>query len=83
MWTIDLSKLSLAIERFSIDLMHNDVKQWFRSSKCIVVVVVTNKSNMASNFPETGNLNGNIDVCSDVAGPSSSDPESLYRATHG
>ena len=32
-----------------------------------------NESNMASYFPEAGNLNGsNADICSDVAGPSSS-----------
>ena len=39
----------------------------------LVRVVVTNESNMASYFPEAGNLNGcNADMCSDVAGPSSS-----------
>ena len=53
---------------------------------------------MASYFPTAGNLNGsNADMCSDVAGPSSSglgdlfeisdrsnqtDPESLNRAMH-
>ena len=38
-----------------------------------MVVVVTNESNMASYFPQAGNLNGsNDDMCSDVAGPSSS-----------
>ena len=38
-----------------------------------MVVAVTHESNMASYFPEVGNLNGtNADMCSDVAGPSSS-----------
>ena len=32
-----------------------------------------NESNMASHFPEAGNLNGsNADMCFDVAGPTSS-----------
>ena len=36
-------------------------------------VAITNKSNVTSYFPEAGNLNGsNADMCSDVAGPSSS-----------
>ena len=40
---------------------------------CIVGVIVTNESNMASYFPEAGNLNGsNAGMCSEVAGPSSS-----------
>ena len=40
---------------------------------CSVVVVVTHESNMTSYFPEAGNLNGrNANMCSDVAGPSSS-----------
>ena len=43
----------------------------FASRTCIVVIVVTHESNMASYFPEGGNLNGrNADMCSDVAGPS-------------
>ena len=38
-----------------------------------MVVVVTHEFNMASYFPETGNLNGsNADTCSDMAGPSKS-----------
>ena len=46
---------------------------------CIVEVVVMNESNMASSFPEAGNLNcNNIDMCSDVAGPSSSGPGGLF-----
>ena len=45
----------------------------FAARKCIVGVVVTNESNMASYFPEAANLNGsNAGMCSDVAGPSSS-----------
>ena len=45
----------------------------FAVRTCIVGVVVTNESNMASFFPEAGNLNGSdADMCSDVAGPSSS-----------
>ena len=60
--------------------MHNDVKQCFRGSTCIVGVVVTNKSNMASYFPEAGNFNdSNAEVCSDVAGPSSSSSSDLFE----
>ena len=45
----------------------------FAARTCIVGVVVTNESNMVSYFPEAGNLNGvNADMCSDVAGLSSS-----------
>ena len=45
----------------------------FAARTCIVGEVDTDESNMASYFPEAGNLNGsNDDVCSDVAGPSSS-----------
>ena len=45
----------------------------FVARTCIVGVVVTSESNMAPYFPEAGNLNGiNADMCSDVAGPSSS-----------
>ena len=51
----------------------------FAARTCIVVVVVTNESNMASYFSEAGNLNGsNADMCSDVAGPSSSGPGDLF-----
>ena len=36
-----------------------------------MVVVVMHEFNMASNFPEAGNLSGsNADMCSDVAEPS-------------
>ena len=49
------------------------VNNVFAAQTCIVVVAVTNKSNMGSYFPEAGNLNSsNADMCSDVAGPSSS-----------
>ena len=42
----------------------------------IVGVVVTNESNIASYFPVGENLDGsNADICSDVAGPSSSGSE--------
>ena len=44
----------------------------------IVGVVVTDKSNMASYFPEAENLNdSNADMCSDVAGPLSSGSDDL------
>ena len=44
----------------------------FAARTCIVVVtVVTNESNKASYFPEEGN-GSNADMCSGVAGPSSS-----------
>ena len=37
----------------------------------VVVVVVTHEFNMASYFPQAGNLNvSDADMCSDVAGPS-------------
>ena len=47
---------------------------------CIVVVVVRHESSMASYFPEAGNLNDrNADMCSDVAGPSSTGSEDLFE----
>ena len=49
--------------------LNNALAYW----TCIVGVVVTNESYMASFFPEADNLNGNhADMCSNVAGPSSS-----------
>ena len=70
----------------------------FAARTCIVGIVVTSESSMALYFPEAGNLNGsNVDMCSDVAGLSSSgsgdlfelsdrsnitDPRYLNRATH-
>ena len=52
----------------------------FAAQTCIVVVVVTNESNMASYFPEAGNLNGsNTEMCYDVAGPSSSGSGDLFE----
>ena len=52
----------------------------FAARTCIVVVVVTNESNMASYFPEAGNLNGsNANMCSDVAEPSSSGSGDLFE----
>ena len=46
---------------------------------CIVGVVVTNETNMASFFPEAGNFNAsNADMCSGVAGPSSSGSGDLF-----
>ena len=63
-----------------IHLMHNDVKQCFEARTCIAVVVVMNESNMASCFPEAGNLNGsNTDMCSDVAEPSSRGSGDLFE----
>ena len=51
----------------------------FAVQTCILGVVVTNESNMASSFPEAGNLNGsNADMCSDVAGPSRSGADDLF-----
>ena len=59
--------------------MQNVVKQYFPARMCIVGVVVTKESNMASYFPKAGNVNGsNADVCSDVAGPSSSVSGELF-----
>ena len=52
----------------------------FVARTCIVGVVVTSESNMAPYFPEAGNLNGiNADMCSDVAGPSSSSSGDLFE----
>ena len=43
-------------------------------------VVVTQKSNMASYFPEAENFNDtNADMCSDVAGPSISGSGDLFE----
>ena len=50
---------------------------------CIMGVVVTNEYNMASYFPEAGNLNGsNADMCSDAAGPSSGDSGDLFELSN-
>ena len=47
---------------------------------CIVGVVVTNKSNMGSFFPEAGNSNGsNAGMCSDVAGLLSTGSGDLFE----
>ena len=44
-----------------------------------MVVVITHKFNVASFFPEAGNLNSsNADMCSDVARPSISGSGSIY-----
>ena len=52
----------------------------FAAPTCAVRVLVTNGSNMASYFPEARNLNGsNADMCSDVAGPSSSNSGNLLE----
>ena len=52
----------------------------FAAQTCIVGVVVTNESHMASFFPGAGNLNGsNPDMCSDVAEPSSSGSGDLFE----
>ena len=52
----------------------------FVARTCTVGVVVAYKSNMATYFPEAGNLNdGNVDMCSDVAGPSSSGLSDLFE----
>ena len=52
----------------------------FSARTCIVAVVVTNEFNMATYFPEAGNLNGsNADKCSNVAGPSSSGSGDLFE----
>ena len=60
--------------------MHNDVKQCFWARTCIVVFVVPHEFNMALYFPESGNLNGsNFDICSDVAGPSSSGSGDVFE----
>ena len=57
----------------AIDLLNNDVNNALAARTCIVVVVVMNESNMASYFPEAGNLKGrSADMCSDAAGPSRS-----------
>ena len=52
----------------------------FAARTCTVVFVVTHEFNKASFFPEAGNLNGrNADMCSDVAGPSSSGSGDLFE----
>ena len=52
----------------------------FAAGTCIVGVVITNESNMASHFPEARNLHGsNADMFSDVAGPSSSGSGDLFE----
>ena len=55
-------------------------KNAFVARTCIVVVVVTNESNMASSFPEAGTINVRYaDMCSDVAGPLSSGSGDLFE----
>ena len=69
-------KLAFCSELIALCIMINA----FAARTCIVEVVVTNESNMVSYFPEAGNLNGsNADVCSDVAGPSSSSLGNLFE----
>ena len=52
----------------------------FAPRKCIVVVLVTHESNIGSYFPEVGNLNDrNADMCTFVAGPSSSGSGDLFE----
>ena len=52
----------------------------FAAGTCIVGVVFKNESNMASYFAEAGNLNcSNADMCSGVAGPSSSGSGDLFE----
>ena len=47
---------------------------------CIVVVVVTHESYIASYFPEAGHLNGkNADMCSNMAGPLHSGSGDLFE----
>ena len=52
----------------------------FASRTCIVGVVVTKESNMASYFLEARNLNGiYADMCSDMAGPRRSGSGDLFE----
>ena len=56
----------------------------FATRTCIVGVVVTNESNIASYFPKAGNVNGsNANVCSDMAGPSISGSRDLFKLSDG
>ena len=55
----------------------------FTARTCVVGVVVTNECNMASYFPEAGNLNGdNADMCFDVAGPSNRGLGDLFEVSY-
>ena len=59
--------------------MRSDVKQFFCGLNVFFYVVVINESNVGSYFHEVGNLNGgNADMCSDVAGLSSSSLGNLF-----
>ena len=50
------------------------------SKRCVKLLSLTHEFNMASYFPEAGNLNGsNADMCSDVAGPSISGSGDLFE----
>ena len=56
--------------------MHNA----FAARTYIVGIALTNEFNMASYFPEVGNLNSsNAGLCSDVAGPTSSGSGDLFE----
>ena len=62
--------------------MRNDEQQCFCSSNvhCAVVVEVPQEFNLASYFPEAGNLNGSYpDMFSDVAGQSISCSCNLFE----
>ena len=48
-----------------------------------MVAVVANEFNMASYFPEAGNLNGSyVDMCSDGSGPFSSGSGDLFELSY-
>ena len=65
---------------FGIDLIHNDVKQYFRGSNVLCGSCSHKRIQYGVLFPEARNLSGsNAGMCSDVAGPSSSGSGDLFE----
>ena len=63
-----------------IDLMHNDVKQCFCCSNVRCGSCSLARIQYGVVFPRSGNLNDrNAEMCSDVAGPSSSGLRDLFE----
>ena len=65
---------------FIIDLMHNDIKQYFCGSNVHCGSCSHVRIQYGVAFPEAGNLNGsNADMCSVVARPLSSGSGDLFE----
>ena len=65
-------------EQLIIDLVHNDVKQYFRDSNVYCGSSSHERIQYALVFPKRETNGSNADTCSDVAGPSSSGSGHLF-----